>query len=155
MSDSSQFSQSLRRWMDVFMHRMMSDWRHYVKASGLSMPQFNILMRLNYQGACGISDISEHMNTSRAAASQLVDKLVVAGLLERSESPHDRRARQVTLSPKGRAFIAQGIESRYGWADEMALNMSIDEQARITDALELMIRAAYEMNWSPVSDKSE
>jgi DNA-binding MarR family transcriptional regulator len=150
MTDSIQFTQTLRQWMDVFMHRSMRDWRHYVKASGLSMPQFNILMRLNYRGECGISDISEHMDTSAAAASQLVDKLVQAGLLERMESPRDRRVKQVALSPKGRAFIAQGIEGRYRWVDEMAPKLSLDEQAQITDALNIMIRAAEELEADPV-----
>ncbi len=153
MSDSTQFSQTLRRWMDVFMHRSMSDWRHYVKVSGLSMPQFSILMRLKYQGECGISDISEHMDTSTAAASQLVDKLVQAGLLERTESLLDRRAKQVALSPKGKAFIAQGIKGRYRWVDKLAPKLSIDEQAQITEALNLMIRAANELDLSPVHEK--
>ena len=102
MTDSVRFSRALRQWMDVFMHRSMSGWMQYVKSSGLSMPQFSILMRLHYRGECGISNLSEHMDISAAAASQLVDKLVQAGLLERTEDPHDRRAKQVALSPKGR-----------------------------------------------------
>jgi MarR family transcriptional regulator, organic hydroperoxide resistance regulator len=150
MSESIQFSQTVRKWMDVFMQRSMSGWRQYVRASGLSMPQFSILMRLNYRGGCGISNISEHMDISTAAASQLVDKLVQAGLLERTEDPHDRRARQVTLSPKGREFIAQGIEQRYRWVDEMAPKLSLEEQAQITDALNIMIRAAEELEADPV-----
>ena len=153
MSDSTQFTQTLRRWMDVFMHRSMSDWRHYVKASGLSMSQFSLLMRLNYHGECGISEISEHMDTTTAAASQLVDKLVQAGLLERTESLLDRRARQVALSPEGRAFITQGIEGRYRWADKLAPNLSLDEQAQITGALNVLIRAAHEVGLSPENEK--
>jgi DNA-binding MarR family transcriptional regulator len=132
------------------MQRSMSGWRQYVRASGLSMPQFSILMRLNYRGGCGISNISEHMDISTAAASQLVDKLVQASLLERTEDPHDRRAKQVTLSPKGRQFIAQGIEERYRWVDEMAPKLSLEEQAQIADALNVMIRAAEELETDPV-----
>jgi DNA-binding MarR family transcriptional regulator len=150
MTESIQFSQTVRNWMDVFMQRSMSGWRQYVRASGLSMPQFSILMRLNYRGGCGISNISEHMDISTAAASQLVDKLVQASLLERTEDPHDRRAKQVTLSPKGRQFIAQGIEERYRWVDEMAPKLSLEEQAQIADALNVMIRAAEELETDPV-----
>jgi DNA-binding MarR family transcriptional regulator len=131
MTESIQFSQTVRNWMDVFMQRSMSGWRQYVRASGLSMPQFSILMRLNYRGGCGISNISEHMDISTAAASQLVDK-------------------QVTLSPKGRQFIAQGIEERYRWVDEMAPKLSLEEQAQIADALNVMIRAAEELETDPV-----
>jgi DNA-binding MarR family transcriptional regulator len=136
--------------MDVFMHRSMHSWMQYVKASGLSMPQFSILMRLHYHGESGLSDIREHMDTSAAAASQLVDKLVQAGLLERAEASHDRRVKQVRLTPKGKAIIAQGIEERYRWVDAVAEKLSAEEQTQIQAALNLMIRAAEELEANPI-----
>lgn len=141
MTNSVQFTQTLRQWMDVFMHRSMRGWMQYVKASGLSMPQLSILMRLHYHGESGISDIREHMDTSAAAASQLVDKLVQAGLLERVEAPHDRRVKQVRLTPKGKIFIAQGIEERYRWVDGLAEALNAEEKDKITEALEIMTHA--------------
>ena len=113
MTDQTQFSQTVRQWMDTFMHRSMGGWARYVKASGFSMPQFMILMHVHYREPCGISDLSERMDTTTAAASQLVDKLVQAGLLERAEDPHDRRAKKVALTPKGKELIEQGIEERF------------------------------------------
>ncbi|MEW5828699.1 MAG: MarR family transcriptional regulator [Chloroflexota bacterium] len=150
MTDSVQFSQTLRQWVDIFMHRSMHDWARYVKAGGYSMPQFFLLMHLHRHEQCGISDLSERMDITSAAVSQLVDKLVQAGLLERAEDPHDRRARQVKLSLMGRAFIAQGNEKRYGWVDGMAEKLSAEEQAQITDALHLMLRAAQDLETDPV-----
>src|SRR3954471_4802100 len=105
MSNSPQIKPALRRWMEVTFTRSMRDWVHYVKASGFSMPQFRLLMQLYYQGtSCGISQISDEMSVTNAAASQLVDKMVHGGLLERAEDPNDRRAKVVTLSEKGREF---------------------------------------------------
>ena len=52
------------------------------------MPQFFLLMHLRHHEHCGISDLSEHMEITNAAASQLVDKLVQAGLLVRVEDPY-------------------------------------------------------------------
>ncbi len=145
MTDSVRFSQALRQWMDVFMHRSMSGWMQYVKSSGLSMPQFSILMRLHYRGGCGISNLSEHMDISAAAASQLVEKLVQAGLLERSEDPHDRRAKQVALSSKGEELIEQGIQERYRWVDGLAETLNPEEKIKITEALEIMTQVAQTM----------
>src|SRR5829696_9442802 len=92
-------SQSLREWMDVFMHRSMRGWNQFAKSTGLSMPQFSILMQLHHKGSCGMSQISERFDVSAAAASQLVDKLVQAGYIERTEDPNDRRAKLLDLSP--------------------------------------------------------
>ena len=120
MSDPTQFSQSLREWMDTFIHRSMRDWSRFIKASGFSMPQFFLLMHLRHREHCGISDLSEHMEISNAAASQLVDKLVQADLLVRMEDPDDRRAKQVRLSPAGEELIEKGIAERSRWVDGLA-----------------------------------
>ena len=94
MTESLQFSKSLRQWMDVFMHRSMRSWHLFVKSTGLTMPQFSILMQLHYKGSCGMSEISEHFDISNAAASQLAEKLVQGGYIERDEDPNDRRDRK-------------------------------------------------------------
>ena len=44
--------------------------------------------------------------------ARLVDNLVQRGLLVREEDAEDRRARVLSLSAKGRAFIARAGESR-------------------------------------------
>jgi len=121
MKNSVQIKTALRRWMEIVMTRSMHDWVHYVKNSGISMPQFRLLMQLYYQGtSCGISQISDDMSVTNAAASQLVDKMVQSGLLERAEDPHDRRAKQVTISERGREFVREGIEQRYLWVNGLA-----------------------------------
>ena len=76
MTKSPPFSQSIRSWMDVFMHRSMRGWSQFAKSTGLSMPQFSILMQLHFCTQCGLSEISGRFDVSAAAASQLVDKLV-------------------------------------------------------------------------------
>jgi len=98
----------------------MHGWSHHAKATGLSMPQFSILMQLYYQGDCGISDISDRFEITAAAASQHVDNLFQAGLIGRAEDPHDRRAKQIQLSAKGKALIERGMSARYGWVDQLA-----------------------------------
>ena len=105
MSTAKQFNTALRDWAEIFMTYSMREWVRFVKSSGLSMPQFSTLMRLYYHGRCGISEISAHLDVTAPAASQMVDRLVQMGLLERSEDPNDRRAKQVTLSAKGRGLI--------------------------------------------------
>ena len=75
MTKPVQFTQAIRSWMDVFMHRSMRGWGRYAKSTGLSMPQFSIMMQLHYRGACGMSKISEGYDITPAAASQLVSSL--------------------------------------------------------------------------------
>jgi len=142
MSKPVQITKSLHAWMDVFMHRSMRGWGRFVKTTGLSMPQFSILMQLHYKGSCGMSEIVERAHVTAAAASQLVEKLVQGGLIERTEDPTDRRAKQLTLSKKGAQLVEQGIEERHRWMDALAANISPEEKGVIVEALEILIRAA-------------
>jgi len=145
MTKTIQFTQAIRSWMDVFMHRSMRGWGLFAKSTGLSMPQFSLLMQMHYKGACGMSEVSERFEITPAAASQLVDKLVQGGFLKREEDPKDRRAKLLNLTGKGRQLIQQGIEERYRWVDELAGRLSGEERAKISEALDIMTNAAREL----------
>jgi len=145
MTKSVQITQPLRAWMDVFMHRSMRGWTHFAKSTGLSMPQFSILMQLHYKGPCGMSQISERFDVSAAAASQLVDKLVQAGYIERTEDPSDRRAKLLKLSTKGSKLVDDGTQERYRWMDDLASKLSATDQTKISEALAILTEAARQM----------
>ena len=142
MTKSVQFSQAIRSWMDVFMHRSWRSWGQFAKSTGLSMPQFSILMQLHHKGPCGMSDISERFDISNAAASQLVEKLVQAGYLARAEDPKDRRAKLLTLSTKGQKLMAEGVEERHRWMDELVKKLSSEEKTKVVEGLIILTEAA-------------
>jgi DNA-binding MarR family transcriptional regulator len=148
MTKSAQFTQTLRSWVDVSTHRSMRGWSHHAKATGLSMPQFSIMMQLYYRGACGLSEISERFEITSAAASQHVDNLVQAGLIERTEDAHDRRAKHIQLSAKGKALIEKGISERYRWVDQLAESLSEKDRARTAEALGVLTEAARKLDRS-------
>jgi DNA-binding MarR family transcriptional regulator len=131
--------------MDAFMHRSMRGWNHFAKSTGLSMPQISILMQLHHKGPCGMSEVSDRFDISAAAASQLVDKLVHAGYLERTEDPSDRRAKLLSLSAKGEELIQQGTEERYRWMDDLTSKLSTEEQVKVVEALDILTKAAQTM----------
>jgi DNA-binding MarR family transcriptional regulator len=92
-----------------------------------------------------MSKVSEGFDITPAAASQLVDKLVQSGLMQRVEDPDDRRAKLLSLTDKGRELIQQGIEERYRWVEELAAKLSAEERLQVSEALNIMTRAAQEM----------
>ncbi len=139
-------TQPMREWMDVFMHRSMRGWNQFAKSTGLSMPQFSILMQLHYKGTTGLSEISERFDISAAAASQLVEKLVQSGYLERAEDPNDRRAKNLRLTPSGAKLVNDGIQERYRWMEELASNLNEEDHAKISDALTILTQAAKQMD---------
>jgi len=150
MTNTLQFTQSIRAWMDVFMHRSMRGWGLFAKSSGLSMSQFSILMQLHHRGACGMSEISERFEVTPAAASQLVDKLVQHGYIVREEDPNDRRAKLLNLTDKGRELIQQGFDERYRWIDQVSERLTEEERLQISEALDTLTRVVGELDAEPV-----
>ena len=145
MVSSPQLIQTIRQFMDFAMHHTMRERAHFAKATGMSMPQFGILMQLHYRHNCGVSDLSERFDITNAAASQLVDKLVQGGLIQREEDPSDRRAKLLNLTEKGRGLIQQGMEERYRWVNQVAAKLKPEERAKVAEALEIMTQAAKEL----------
>ena len=132
--------------MDVFMHRSMRGWMHFAKSTGLSMPQFSIMMQLHHRGPCGMSEISERFDISNAAASQLVEKLVQSEHIERAEDPSDRRAKVLQLTPNGKDLIEAGFKERYKWMDELVSNLKAEEREKVVEALTILTEAARNMS---------
>lgn len=149
MTQQVQFKDSIRAWMDIFMHRSMRGWWRYAKSTGLSMPQFSILMQLHHKGPCGMSGVSAGYDITPAATSQLVDKLVQGGLIQRVEDPTDRRAKLLSLTDKGRNLVLKGIDERYRWLDELSNKLTQDELVKISEALDIMTRAGEELEAEP------
>lgn len=145
MTSSSELTETIRQLMDVITTRSMRERSHFVKASGLSMPQFGILMHLYYSTNCGISHLGEYMDISAPAASQIVDRLVQHGLVERTEDPNDRRAKQLTLTPKGRELIETGIVERTRWVDELAASLSTETYDAVASTLAMLTEAVRKL----------
>jgi DNA-binding MarR family transcriptional regulator len=141
MTNASIIPASIHHGIDRITHRAFHEQVRFVKASGLSMPQFTILMQLHYQRQCGVSDIGARMDITSAAASQLVEKLVQADLLERSEDPLDRRAKQLRLTEKGRALVETSQAERHRWVNGLMETLSPADLQKVSAAMEILATA--------------
>jgi len=135
----------MRHFMDIAMQHSLHERSRLAKESGLSMHQLGILMQIHFRGNCGISEISNRFDITNAAASQLVDKLVQSGLIQREEDPQDRRAKLLNITEKGKKMIQQGTERRYRWVEDLAQKLSAEERERVIEALNIMTRAAQDL----------
>ena len=149
MISSSQLTQTMRRFMDLAMQQSMHERLHLAKGIGISMHQLGILMQIHFRGNCGISEISGRFDITNAAASQLVDKLVQSGLIQREEDPQDRRAKLLNLTENGKELIQQGMDRRYRWVEDLTQKLSIEEREQVNEALNIMTRAVQELEAQP------
>lgn len=72
----------------------------------LSMPQFVCLWVISKLGKFKMSELADYLALSYASATNLINRLVDAGLISRYDDPDDRRVVIVELSEKGREITS-------------------------------------------------
>ena len=97
------------RWMFT---RLITSLARTVRDEELSVPQLAALHLVDQAGELRQSALAEQLALSASAASRLVDGLVQRGLLERREHPEDRRARALSVSPRGATMLDEIGEAR-------------------------------------------
>lgn len=145
MSTEDQFIRVLRDWSQIFMHRSMHEIIQFRKDARLSMVQTSVLFHLYHGSSCGVSDIGEFLGVTNPAASQMIHRLVELDLVERTEDPDDRRAKQLELTPYGHSIVKESIDTRRRWMEQLTNKLSSEEQMQIIQALRLLVNAARDL----------
>ena len=106
--------------------------------SGLRVPQYRLLDRLDVIGPATVTDLSRELQITRATASVLVNEMVGAGIVIAEEHPADRRSFYIHLSERGRnklnvarsdlAVMSKKLSQRYPEAMIEMLNRFAQEK---------------------------
>jgi DNA-binding MarR family transcriptional regulator len=138
MTVPDRFNDTLREWIEAFMRRSMRNFIRYSRENGLSMSQIGALFQIQ-RGEGGVTDLGDELGVSSAAASQMLERLLQQELILRTEDPHDRRAKHLVLTDKGRQILQETIHARQGWLTELADTLSDGEKEQIIAALNVLI----------------
>lgn len=90
------------------MYRCMMPMKHrFLDELQLNRPQLETLSFIARLHAPTIKDISQALNTTSSAATQIVEGLVAEKLVTRKESSEDRRIVQVMITKAGQQKLAR------------------------------------------------
>lgn len=146
MSTTKLLSETIREWSEVFMRHSGRDFRQFMGSNSLSFSQVSILMRLYHGGKSGVTELGGEIGVTNAAASQAIDRLVLAGLITRTEDPIDRRAKELVLTEKGCDLVSRAIEARSRWVEGLTSELNVEQQEMIITALGLLTEAARKID---------
>jgi DNA-binding MarR family transcriptional regulator len=139
MDSREQFLGALREWAAVFMSASMGTFLQFAKEHGVSMPQIGALIHIDHRGACGVTDVGDELGVTSAAASQMLERLVQNGLVERREDPEDRRAKRIVLTENGHRLVRASMEARQRWFAALADRLSPRERELAAEALRTLV----------------
>ena len=102
----------IEEMMSHIHRRSADDTLAVMNEAGLTMAQMVALHLLTHLGPVSVSSIAACLKLSPPATSHLVDRMVVAGLVGRSEDPFDRRHKRIEITSTGRDLIEGTNERR-------------------------------------------
>jgi DNA-binding MarR family transcriptional regulator len=107
-----QLANLIEEMMSHIHRRSADDTLAVMNEAGLTMAQMVALHLLTHLGPVSVSAVAACLKLSRPAASHLLDRMVTAGLVGRSEDPVDRRHKRIAITPSGRDLIESTHEKR-------------------------------------------
>lgn len=125
----------LVNWLNLSTQRTMDEFVYFVRKRGLTLQQMNLMMFLYYHGSCEISHLVEPLQIGKSAVSQMVERLVKLGYLERVEVEGDRRSRLVKITATAEQTILDGIAARQIWLENASIDLTEEDQKHLLQVL--------------------
>lgn len=122
----------------------------------VTLPQYRALVVLAKDGPQKVSDLAESLAIHPSTATRLCDRLVRKGLIDRDQSPGDRREVALSLSLNGALLLKAVTSRRRAELAKIARRMSANDRRDLVRALELFAVAAgevpddaWKVGWAP------
>ena len=142
---SDEMIASLQKMLEVFMHRSMKNFILYLKEQDLTMSHVGTLFMLHRRETCSVSEIGDHLGITTAGTSQMLNRLVDEGLIERKEDAQDRRAKRIALTNKGKVALQDSIRARQNWLQQLVETLEPDERDQVAEMLHLLLEKAEQL----------
>ena len=114
-----------------------------LEAAGLTLAQFDVLANLGMGEGVTQQELAEKLLVTKGNVVGLLDRMELAGLVERRADPADRRANRIHLTRRGRealreAFpahlaVIRGALGRLSAADRQALSRLLERIGAMED----------------------
>jgi DNA-binding MarR family transcriptional regulator len=109
---------------------------------GLTPALFALLNVVGAREGAIQQELGSVMGIDPSTMVSLIDQLEGAGLARRRPSPRDRRAREVTITPKGRRVLERGRKAAAGVEDELLRGLSGAERDQLLALLRRTLDSA-------------
>ena len=106
----------------------------------LTYNQYKALLSLSDMGSCTLNALSRELEVATSSASQMVDRLVVMGLVERAPADGDRRSIVLITSALGEDLLEKVKEDILQRYQDLFQHLGSTEQANLAGAIHTLVR---------------
>ena len=113
-----------------------------LESIGLTTALFSVLNYLLAHGAAIQQEIGTAIGIDPSTMVALIDELERSGFAKRRPHPHDRRAREVVITPKGRRAVERGGALAREVEDAVLQGLASDERRQLMRLLRKALASA-------------
>ncbi|PRZ44074.1 MarR family transcriptional regulator [Antricoccus suffuscus] len=106
--------------------------------------QFRTLVVLSNNGEINMSTLADALAVNSSTAMRMVDRLITTGLVDRRDSPHNRREVLVRLTPTGARVVRRVTSRRRTEIAKIVAAMPTARRTELIAALRAFTEAAGE-----------
>ena len=131
----SEHAQELRLWLRLLACSQLIEKRVRTQLRerfDTTLPRFDLMAQLEREReGLTMGELSRRMMVTGGNVTAIVDQLEAEGLVQRQNSPGDRRAFRVSLTATGRKTFATMAQVHEGWVVELLAPLNTREQAQL------------------------
>jgi DNA-binding MarR family transcriptional regulator len=145
----------LNSFSEVMSRLMIDHYQKQISELDLTLPQAQVL-RVLRRGCMPTGQLASELRISAPAITQLTDRLIRKGLIERRAAADDRRCVIVALSAQGTDLIDQFRRSRREIFNRAISDLSETDRELVIKVLGRVVKAleSYEASASEASNSS-
>ncbi|KAA9164448.1 MarR family transcriptional regulator [Amycolatopsis acidicola] len=121
----------------------IGDWlRAGTRTQALAPAQAKVLSQLSLGDSLTVSALAQAQDIATSSMTEVVARLVSAGLVTKTAAPEDRRVVRVSITRQGRQRLAQALEERTAMLEKRLADLSADEREKVAAALPALWKLA-------------
>jgi MarR family 2-MHQ and catechol resistance regulon transcriptional repressor len=113
-----------------------------IAGTGLCFSDFAVMEILLHKGPLPVNTLGAKVALTSGSATAAIDRLSAKGLVRRADDPHDRRARIVHLTTKGKALIESAFRNHESDMEAAANGLSASERQTLITLLKKLGKSA-------------
>ena len=146
-SKQEKLIEQLNQFAVMMMHINMIYSMQLMQEYDLSFTHLNSLFYIHRAGCTNIHCLAEHLGVTKAAVSQMVDRLVESGLISSEEDPIDRRSKLICLSETGEKLVQKAVLTRRKWVPDLVVSLTdtqVEEACQIFEIVNEKLKQIQE-----------
>lgn len=109
----------------------------------ITPPQFDALQYLIHNGELTISDLSLKLFQAPSTITDLVDRMEISGLVERTRDVKDRRVVRVSVLKKGYDIIDKVLDERCKFVNEALKEIDSNDRVEFIKYLDVVYNSSF------------